>query len=102
MRFAQSVVIDHVRHQVVIDGIAFPWHIEPDPQVTSAGTGIPISVVTLGVFVDSTVEVRTSDRRTFYHEGTEVGKFARELVRQGFAEADNYPWALPPSIDEEN
>lgn len=91
---ARSMVIDHVNHEVYVDGVSLPWHLGVDgPQVESFDSAV--LTVSIPVLVDGIVEIVTSDRRHIVDTALgDVGEWARRHVREGILAA--YPDLILP------
>ena len=84
-RLARTVDLDWGRG-VTIDGIEFPFHVSEDIDVEN-DSGV-LNVVTLRLFVDGLVTLRTREGKRSTYDATEgeVGIWARRLVREGLLE----------------
>lgn len=48
---AHNVTIDHVHHQVIIDGYVIPWFLSPDMEIDSEP--LALTTVRLGVYTEA-------------------------------------------------
>ena len=49
--FARHIEIDHVKHEIRIDGALFPYYIETDPEVATHHDGM-IGAARIGIFAE--------------------------------------------------
>lgn len=89
---AGDVLIDHVEHQVYIDGVRLPWWFTIDGPEVSKVEGVPMHVITLPIYAEGEVTILADDGSKQVHDPVlgNVRQWARNYVRQQFALA--YPW----------
>ena len=79
---ARSAIIDHETGEFYIDGVYFPWHLTECGPVVEKNGEVPLLEVTLTLFVEGTVEVRTPEGRRVYDPVLgDIGECARRKVR---------------------
>lgn len=84
-KLAQSMVVDHRRGVVEIDGAEFPWHVHEDgPKITSYDLACDWTLVELPVIVDrNNVTVITTLEQDL-QEIRDLGASELEAARQWF------------------
>jgi hypothetical protein len=97
-RFAKRVLIDHVEHEVWIDGFKIPWWIGFDGPEVEHDPLTRTHTLTIPILVDGFIAIAGEGTETIHDPVLgDVGAAARRMVREGFLEA--FPWL---DIDKED
>lgn len=84
-RLADTVVVDHQRSEIVVDGIVLPWWVEVDPEVVSQGG---INVLRIGIQCEGVAVIinEDGDRTLIDPYLGNVGDWAKDRVLKGLRE----------------
>jgi len=90
-RFANSIVVDHQKNEIRIDGLAFPYWTTPDPEIELIGDGMP-AVLNFGIYADNLTyiskdgEEKVLARGQRHAESEWAKRRAKEIVLEGLAD----------------
>lgn len=84
-RLADTVVVDHQRSEIIVDGIVLPWWVEVDPEVVNQS---PINVLRIGIQCEGVAVIisEDGDRTLIDPYLGNVGDWAKDRVLQGLRE----------------
>jgi hypothetical protein len=107
MRFANSVVVDRQANEIRIDGVAFPYWIQPNPEIEippSAERRHP-ATLHIGLYADNLTyitgegEVQVMHVATPEQESEWARRRAKEIVLEGLS--DIIQWLARCEIDRQ-
>jgi len=89
MKFAHTVELDHVKGQLRIDGLAFPYYVEEGPEIDVLDGRL--GVVRVGIYADNVSVITADGTRTEhsapdYIEQAWAAERGKEIVRDGLAD----------------
>ena len=93
-RFAHEVVVDHPGNEVRIDGVSFPYYVEPEPQleIPHDEGEMPFAILRIGVFAESVTYIAPDGEPRRLLEASPQAhsewarRRAREIVYDGMAD----------------
>jgi hypothetical protein len=89
MKIAHTVELDHVKHELRIDGLTFPYYVEPDPQVYVLDGRV--GVLQVGIYADNLSVITAEGTQTkvsapHHIEMAWAAERGKEIVRDGLAD----------------
>ena len=105
-RFCHEIVVDQSKNEIRMDGVAFPYWTQPDPEIElPKGDGYPIGVLHIGVYADSVVYIGKEGGETRLLEPTPASELewarrrAEEIVYEGLS--DVIQWLARCELDRQ-